>query len=155
MCGNASPRIPLIDDLTKDPIPAGSNILVEFDPASQWYNASLSIAAGWLKDGGIVEYNTSVQSVAKIRSKMRRLELDVDALERELELLDWYTATLGKDYTEKKKGGGRFFEQIRLRDYAEEDVRVPERCWTLRDNIGFAIGSVTESVHVAAWGRVP
>ncbi len=103
LCVNALPMIPLIDDLIKDPIPAGSNILVEFDPASQWYNASLSMAAGWLKDGGIVEYNTSVQSVAKIRSKMRRLELDVDALEREgkLELWDWYTVTLGKKSDEK------------------------------------------------------
>ncbi|HUO42429.1 MAG TPA: hypothetical protein VMU35_05585 [Methylomirabilota bacterium] len=97
------PRIPLIDDLTKDPIPPGSNILVEFDPASQWYNASLSIAGGWLKDGGIVEYGTSVQSVAKIRSKMRRFDLDVDALERDgkLELWDWYTVTLGRKSDEK------------------------------------------------------
>ena len=97
------PRLPLIEDLTLEPIPPGSNLLVEYDPASQWYNASLTIAAGYLKSGGVVDYNATAQSVASIRLKLKRFGLDVDAMEREgkLELWDWYTATLGKKSTEK------------------------------------------------------
>ncbi len=77
--------------------------MVEYDPASQWYNASLTMAAGWLKSGGVVDYNATAQSVASIRLKLKRFGLDVDALEREnkLELWDWYTATLGKKSNEK------------------------------------------------------
>lgn len=99
----ALPRLPLIEDLTLEPIPPGSNLLVEYDPASQWYNASLTIAAGYLKSGGVVDYNATAQSVASIRLKLKRFGLDVDAMEREgkLELWDWYTATLGKKSTEK------------------------------------------------------
>ena len=42
-------RIPLIDDLAKEPVPPGSQLLVEYDPASSWYNAALAIAVGWLR----------------------------------------------------------------------------------------------------------
>ena len=39
------PHIPLIEDLTMGPVPAGSNISVEFAGASQWYGASVSIVS--------------------------------------------------------------------------------------------------------------
>jgi len=60
-------RIPLIEDLTLEPIPP--------------------------------------QSVETIRRKLRQLGVDVDARESEgnLELNDWYTATLGKKSSEKLK----------------------------------------------------
>jgi hypothetical protein len=51
-------RIPLIEDMATGPIPAGSSLLVEYDPASQWYDASLTILAGWLKTGGKVSYKS-------------------------------------------------------------------------------------------------
>jgi len=97
------PHIPLIEDLTKESIPPGSNLLVEFDPASQWYNASFTIAAGWIRSGGAVDYNATAQPLTNIRSKLNRLGLDVETLEREskLELNDWYTATLGKKSNER------------------------------------------------------
>lgn len=96
-------RIPLIEDLTLEPVPPGSNLLVEYDAASQWYNASLTMAAGWLKSGGVVDYNATTQSVSSVRSKLERLGLDVRGLESEgrLELWDWYTATLGRRSDEK------------------------------------------------------
>jgi KaiC/GvpD/RAD55 family RecA-like ATPase len=97
------PRIPLIDDLTIGQIPPGSNILVEFDPASQWYNASLTIAAGWLRGGGSVSYYVYTRPPANVRARLTSLGLDVQQLEEEekLGIHDWYTATLGQVSREK------------------------------------------------------
>jgi KaiC/GvpD/RAD55 family RecA-like ATPase len=102
------PRIPLIEDLTHDQVPPGSNILVEYDPSSQWNAASLTIAAGWLKQGGSVSYNTLAQSPTNVRHALKRLGVDTGALEAEpgppnerLRIWDWYTPTLGLQSTEK------------------------------------------------------
>ena len=97
------PRLPLIEDLVFAPIPPGSNILVEFDPASQWYNASLTIAAGWLKSGGNVSYIAHSQSPNEIRSQLRMLGLPTEELERDdrLWITDLYTPSLGQKSKEK------------------------------------------------------
>ena len=95
--------MPLIEDLTKGPIPPGSNILVEFDPASQWFNASLTIAAGWVKDGGSVSYIADSQSPDDIRSQLRKLGLAVEELERadRLWITDLYSASIGQKSKER------------------------------------------------------
>lgn len=93
------PRIPLIEELTTGPIPLGSQLLVEYDPASQWYGASLTITAGWLKSGGIsATYNTYVQPPDDVRSGLKRLGIDTESFEREdkLGIANYYTATLGQ-----------------------------------------------------------
>jgi KaiC/GvpD/RAD55 family RecA-like ATPase len=95
--------MPIIEELAKDPIPPGSNILVEFDPASQWFNASLTIAAGWMKDGGSVSYIAQSQSPDDIRSQLRRLGVAVDTLQKEdrLWITDFYTISIGQKSKEK------------------------------------------------------
>lgn len=95
--------MPLVEDLTAGPIPAGSALLVEFDPASQWLNASLTIAAGWLRTGGRVLYDVLSQPPNDVRSQLKRLGLDAEALEKEekLWIRDAYTATLGQKSNEK------------------------------------------------------
>jgi KaiC/GvpD/RAD55 family RecA-like ATPase len=97
------PRIPIIEDLTEGPIPPGSSILVEYDPASQWYNTSLTIAAGWIKSGGIVSYNVYDHPPESVRLQLKRLGLDVGTLEKEekLRIVDWYAIQLGKKSQEK------------------------------------------------------
>jgi KaiC/GvpD/RAD55 family RecA-like ATPase len=101
-------RIPLIDDVTNTPVPPGSNILVEYDPSSQWYAASIAIAAGWLKQGGSVSYNTLAQPPTNVRNALKRIGVDPVSLEAEpaapserLRIWDWYTQTLGLKSTEK------------------------------------------------------
>lgn len=96
-------QIPIIDRLTTSAVPTGSNLLVEFDPASQWFNASLTIASGWIKSGGGVSYSVSTQPPAKIRLKLKRLGVDTESLEEEgmLRIWDWYSATLGQKSKEK------------------------------------------------------
>jgi len=95
--------MPLIDELISDPIPAGSVLAVEFDPASLWYAASTTIAAGWLKTGGEVTYSVTAQPPDTVRAQLRRLGVDVEALEKEdrLAIFDSYTITLGRKSTEK------------------------------------------------------
>jgi len=100
---SAVPQIPLIEDLTAGPIPAGSFLLVEYDAASQWYNASLTIAAEWLGTGGPVAYYVSTQTPDRIHSRLKQLGVNTDALEKDdlLRILDWYTVTLGQKSQEK------------------------------------------------------
>ena len=97
------PRIPLIEDLTRGPIASGSFLLVEFTGASQWYNVSFTIAAGWLKTQGTVGYNSLAHPPDVIRSKLNRLGINCEQLESEdsLQITDIYTATLGQKSKEK------------------------------------------------------
>jgi len=97
------PRIPLIEELTKGPIPPGSQILVEFNPASQWYNASLTIAAGWVRTGGSISYVALSQSPDTIRSQLKRLGIAVEELEEKdrLWITDFYTPSIGQKSKEK------------------------------------------------------
>jgi len=97
------PRIPLIEDLTTGSIPRGSTLLVEFDPVSQWYNASLTIAAGWLRQEGALVYHAYAQSPDDIRLKLTRMGVDPLALEKneKLQIWDWYTCQLGRKSKEK------------------------------------------------------
>jgi KaiC/GvpD/RAD55 family RecA-like ATPase len=101
------PRIPLIEDLATNSIPPGSNIIVEYEPASQWFTASVTVAAGWLKQNGKVSYNAMAQSPARIREALNRLGIDYARLEagpqdyERLRIWDFYTSTLGLKSNEK------------------------------------------------------
>ena len=78
---------------------------MEYDAASQWYNTSLTIVAEWIKSGGTVSYNALAQSPSSIRSKLLRLGLDVEQLEKldweGLRILDGHAAAHGKKSTER------------------------------------------------------
>ncbi len=97
------PRILLFEDLTSERIPFGSNVLVEYDSTSQWYNASIAIVARWLKDGGTASYDVAAQSPDRIRNRLSRLGLDVKHLESDdkLRIWDFYSATLGQKSKER------------------------------------------------------
>jgi KaiC/GvpD/RAD55 family RecA-like ATPase len=97
------PRIPLIEDLMMDSVPAGSAIMVEFDPTSQWYAASISMGARWLRTGGTVTYSVNGQTPDSVRAQFRRLGFDVEVLEKDerLVIFDGYTITLGRSSSEK------------------------------------------------------
>lgn len=118
------PRLQLIEDLTGAPISPGTNILVEFDPASQWYNASLTIAAGWLRTGGNVSYIASSQSPEDVRSQFNRLGVKAEELEEKdrLWITDLYTLSLGQKSKER---------------YAPESLRVADMSiWIAREAMG-------------------
>ncbi len=125
------PRIPLIDDLTTDPVPAGSVLLVEFTGASQWYNASVTIAAGWLKQGGKVSYNAAAQSPDDVRSVLTRLGVNFEEYEKEdkLRIWDFYTASLGKKSNEKYAYDSLKVADLSLRVAKEDMHETPQPEW--------------------------
>lgn len=100
------PKIPLVEDLTRGLIPPGSRFLVEYDSAADWYNASVTIAAGWLRSGGRVAYNVASQPPKNnIRLQLTRLGLEPQELEESglFRVYDWHSASLGRKSTEKMK----------------------------------------------------
>jgi len=122
-------RIPLIEDLTNGPVPPGSNILVEFDPASQWYNSCVTIAAGWVKEGGSVSYNGFIQPPDRLRMQLSRAGLNLGDLESNdrVRVYDWYTPTLGRKSNERYG-----IESLKVADqsiifrFTEDDLKDPE-----------------------------
>lgn len=100
------PRIPILDELATEPIPSGSTMLVEFDAASQWYNASVGIMVGWVEQGGSVEYVTAAQQPDGIRKRLNRFGLDVSKLENEdrVWIGDLYTPTLRQKLNDPEAG---------------------------------------------------
>lgn len=120
------PRIPLIENLTSGPIPPGSNLLVEFDPASQWYNASLTMTAGWLKSGGRVWYFVNVQPPDNIRLQLNRLGVNTEDLERadRLRIYDVFTGTLGQKSKEKYSNDSLKVADLSI-SFARDDMRQP------------------------------
>jgi len=119
-------RIPLIEELTTGPVPQGTNLLVEFDPASQWFNASLTIVVGWIKGGGKVSYSVSTQPPESIRLKLKRQGLDPKTLEEEgkLRIWDWYTAALGQKSNEPFAIGSMKVSDLSI-FYSQEQLRGP------------------------------
>ena len=96
-------RISLIENLLSEPLQPGKSILVEFDPTSVWHQASVTVAAEWLAQGGTVTYSVTSQPPDNIRSQLKNLGVDVARLEAhdKLRVFDWYTATLGRRSNEK------------------------------------------------------
>ncbi len=96
-------RLPLIEDLTTVSVPAGSSIMVEYDPTSLWYAASMTIAGEWLRTGGLVTYHVAGQPRENVRAQLAKLGVDASQLERHNKLMiyDWYTATLGRKSEEQ------------------------------------------------------
>jgi len=96
-------RISLIEDLLRAPLQPGKSILVEYDPTSAWYQASITVAAEWLRKGGTVTYGVASQPPNNFRSQLKQLGVDVARYEADdkLRVFDWYTATLGRKSNEK------------------------------------------------------
>lgn len=134
------PRVPLIEDLTRGPISPGSYIYVEFDPSSLWYNATYTIAAGWLKSGGRVSYNVITRPPDEVRTRLRQLGVDVGALETDgkFRLWDWYSATLGQKSKEKLARESLKVADLSIsfaKDAIEPASAIPPHSLVIMDNV--------------------
>ena len=77
--------------------------MVDFDAASQWYNASITIAAGWLRTGGKINFLLAARPPDNIRVQLNRLGTNAKEFEKndKLQIWDAYSATLGLKSQEK------------------------------------------------------
>src|SRR5437879_11418003 len=79
----------------------GKNYLVEFDPHSLWYEASLTIATHSLKRGIKTDYHTFTHIPDEIREAFANLGLNVKKLEDDntLRIVDSYSLTRSEEHT--------------------------------------------------------
>jgi KaiC/GvpD/RAD55 family RecA-like ATPase len=148
------PRMPLIDSLIRGQLPAGSNLLVEFDPSSQWYNAHVTIAAEWLKTGGEVLYHVSAQPPDRIRAQLTRLgvqnleELDPKpklTFRPRLALHDWYTAAVGRRVQDQFEEP-RIFNSLKVADLSIEWMRGEKSTGILYEGPGSPVLRILDNV---------
>ena len=69
--------LPIFEQLLPDDVEFGTNLLVEFDPDSAWYETSLTIAAEALRNGHKALYHTLQHPPADIEHDMRKFGLDL------------------------------------------------------------------------------
>lgn len=73
----------------------GMTCLVEFEPHSLWYEMSLTIAAGAVKNGIKTEYHVFQHTPADVRAEFTRMGVDIERHERRgvFRIMDSYTPT--------------------------------------------------------------
>lgn len=150
---------PLLKELVPSGFEYGTNLLVEFDPDSIWYETSLTIAAQALKAGMRTDYHTFQHTPEDIRKAFYRFGLDVKKLEDgdNLWIEDSYTVQTGlhapqdqSDYTQVS---------VKLSDWSiglAKDIKggMPE-AWKRRlhidDNTGILLQYNEEKPMIDFW----
>ncbi len=99
----------------------GTNLLVEFDPKSIWYETSLTIAAHALKDGIRTDYHTFQHYPAEVLDGLAKFGLSVENLQEDgtLSIIDSYTVQLGLGAPKVPAGRAHFQSQsVKLSDWS-------------------------------------
>jgi KaiC/GvpD/RAD55 family RecA-like ATPase len=89
--------LPIFERILPDGVEFGTNLLVEFEPDSAWYEASLTIAAQVLRSGHKAVYHTFQHPPTVIEENLKRLGLDLTKLQGDglFLLLDSLTVQMG------------------------------------------------------------
>jgi KaiC/GvpD/RAD55 family RecA-like ATPase len=89
--------LPILKDLVPTGFGYGTNLLVEFESQSLWYETSLTIAGNALKAGIRTDYHTLQHFPNEVTSALERLGLNVEKLREEgmLGIIDSYTVQSG------------------------------------------------------------
>lgn len=96
------PRVAILNDLLPDGVEYGTNLLVEFEPTSIWFETSFTIAAEALRKGIKTTYHTWTRPPSKVRDIISNLSgLNLRKLEEQdlFRVNDSYTAQMGFDVT--------------------------------------------------------
>ncbi len=95
--------LPIFKELVPDGFEYGSNLLVEFDPKSVWYETSLTIAARAAKDGIRTDYHTFQHMPNEVLEALAKFGLDIKKSEEvgTLSMIDSYTVQLGRGAPKK------------------------------------------------------
>jgi len=104
-----------------DGLAYGSNLLVEFDPKSIWYETSLTIAAHALRAGVRTDYHTFQHYPGEVLSGLAKFGLKVENLQADgtLSIIDSYTVQLGLGSPKIPTGRVHFQTQsVKLSDWS-------------------------------------
>jgi KaiC/GvpD/RAD55 family RecA-like ATPase len=128
---SAQDKLPLLDGLVPDGFQPGTILGVEFDPESHWFAVAVTIAAGYVKNGFQVGYDSQARPREAVIKDFENLGLNVSQYMTlgSLWIDDWYSATLSGGWIESSGGRtGPLFEAIeggvRLRSLKVADLSV-------------------------------
>jgi class 3 adenylate cyclase len=90
--------VPLLDAMVPEGFRLGGNYLVEFEPSSPWYEASVTIAARSVQSGLKTEYHSFHRSIVDVKEALADLGVSVDRETKRgmLRLIDSYTPAPGQ-----------------------------------------------------------
>jgi KaiC/GvpD/RAD55 family RecA-like ATPase len=128
--------LPILKDLVPAGFGYGTNLLVEFESQSLWYETSLTIAGNALKAGIRTDYHTLQHFPNEVASALERLGLDVKKLREEgmLGIIDSYTVQSGFG-APKIKDTGRSH-------YQAQSVKLSD--WSIQASVEMKTGSPEE-----------
>jgi len=120
--------VPLLSEMVPGGFAYGRNYLVEFDPHSLWYEASLTITSQSLKRGIRTDYHTFTHIPSEIRDALTRLGSNVKKLEDDgtLRIIDSFTATtlLKREETAKSTLVQTMERSLSLKDWERNDAEL-------------------------------
>ena len=121
-------EVPLLSEMNPGGFAYGRNYLVEFDPHSLWYEASLTIASHSLKRGIKTDYHTFTHIPSEIRDALTRLGLNVKELEDDgkLRIIDSFSGTtlLKREKTAKSTLVQTMEKSLNLKDWERDDAEL-------------------------------
>lgn len=91
-------NLPLLNSLLPNGFRLGSNVLVEFDPNSLWYETSISLAAEAVREGSSADYHTFQHQPNEVKEALAKQEAPVNVAmaSKSLRILDSYSLQLGE-----------------------------------------------------------
>lgn len=117
----AAVAIPILREFVSGGLDYGTNLLVEFEPNSLWYETSLTMTAHALKEGIRTEYHTFEHVPGEVRAALSKLGLEVKTSEEEgtLRIIDSYTVQTGLSSPEKGAGTRAYLTQsVKVSDWS-------------------------------------
>jgi len=110
--------LPILKELIPEGVEYGSNLLIEFEPKSIWYEASLTIAEQALKTGIKTEYHTFQRAPNEIRKALAKLALDPGAIEAKGDLVVIDSHTVQTGFGQPETLGDLVSQSVKLSDWS-------------------------------------
>jgi KaiC/GvpD/RAD55 family RecA-like ATPase len=152
--------IPLFQQLIPSGLEYGTNLLVEFEPHSIWYETSLTATAQALRSAYKTDYYVLQHTPNEVRKALGGLGLDVRKLEDDdtFRIIDSYSAQVGLAQPEEAERSV-FRQSLKLSDWSIEYARMiktdlyPEQNGRLHidDNTAILLQYNDEKMFIDLW----